>query len=331
MDIYNLTSQGDTPMKLITFDDINKLNISPLQCYNWVDEMIYNKKDTQLPPKISLHPSDDSFCNIMPCVISKEYGGVKLVTRYPDRLPSLDSKLFLIDMISGNYLALMDANWITAMRTGAVAVHSIKHLAKSSFKTISILGLGNTARATLLILASLYPNNHFEIKLLKYKEQENLFKDRFSDYQNLHFTYIDSIKDLIKGSDIIISCATYLKDDICTDDCFDKGVLVIPIHTRGFTNCDLFFDKVFADDTSHVSHFKNFNKFKYFAEMCDVVQGLAKSRENDEERILAYNIGIAIHDINFASHIYKHIKSVPNLFNSLPDITMNEPKEKFWL
>ena len=27
---------------------------------------------------------------------------------------------------------------------------------------------------------------------------------------------------------------------------------VIPVHTRGFQNCDLFFDKVFADDTDHV-------------------------------------------------------------------------------
>jgi ornithine cyclodeaminase/alanine dehydrogenase len=59
-------------------------------------------------------------------------------------------------------------------------------------------------------------------------------------------------------------------------------VLVVPVHTRGFTNCDLFFDKIFADDTGHVDHFRNFKQFKYFAEMSDVVNGTAEGRESDK-------------------------------------------------
>ena len=35
---------------------------------------------------------------------------------------------------------------------------------------------------------------------------------------------------------------------------------MVPVHTRGFSNCDLFFDKVFADDYGHVKHFKYFDK-----------------------------------------------------------------------
>ena len=131
----------------------------------------------------------------------------------------------------------------------------------------------------------------------------------------------------MKGSDVVISCVTYLADDICPDDCFDEGVLVVPVHTRGFTNCDLFFDKVYADDTGHVCHFKNFAKFKYFAEVCDVVNGNAVGRENDNERILAYNIGLAIHDINYAAHIYQMIQDNDGLL----DIDMHDPVDKFWI
>jgi len=43
------------------------------------------------------------------------------------------------------------------------------------------------------------------------------------------------------------------------------------LYTRGFTNCDLFFDKVYADDTGHVDHFKNFKKFRYYAEISELV------------------------------------------------------------
>ncbi len=78
----------------------------------------------------------------------------------------------------------------------------------------------------------------------------------------------------------------------------------MPIHTRGFTNCDLVFDKVYADDTAHVHGFKNFGKFRFFAEVADVVNGKAPGRESETERILAYNIGLSIHDIYLAEKIY---------------------------
>ena len=318
-------------MKLITFEDIRKLNIDPEDCYQWVSEMIADKKSVELPAKISMKPFEGVFCNVMPCILSNSVlgriGGVKIVTRYPERIPSLDSKLLLFNADSGDFLALMDANWITAMRTGAVAAHSIMLFGKKNFSEIGMLGLGNTARAALLVLAGMVSDREIEIKLLKYKGQEELFAQRFSDYPNLHFTYVDDSRRLVKGSDVIISAATYFEQDICTDDCFDEGVLVVPIHTRGFSNCDLFFDKVYADDYGHVHHFKNFSKFKSFAEVSDVVGGSAAGRENDNERILVYNIGVSMHDINCAAYIYQRIKDEAGL----RDIDMKEPVNKFWI
>ena len=253
-------------------------------------------------------------------------GGVKIVTRYPERIPSLDSRLLLFNVQNGEFLALMDADWITAMRTGAVAAHSILLLAKKNFSTIGMLGLGNTARATLLVLASMLPDREINIRLLRYKGQENLFAERFAEYPNLKFSFVDDADAMVSGADVVISAVTYLPEDLCADECFEPGVLVVPIHTLGFTNCDLFFDKVFADDYGHVHHFKNFDKFKYFAEVSDVVNGKALGRENDEERILAYNIGVSMHDINFAAHIYEQLKN-----KELVDIDLQGPIEKFWV
>lgn len=318
-------------MKLITFDDIKNLGIPYTDCFKWVSEMIQNKKDVLLPPKISLKPRDGVFCNVMPSIINYDghkYGGVKVVTRYPDRAPSLDSQMMLMDADSGDFLAIMDANWITAMRTGAVAAHSIVHLAKSDYSEIGMVGLGNTARASLLMLAEAVPEKELHIKLLKYKGQEELFAQRFAGYKNLSFSFVDDMISLVKDSDVIISCITYTSDDLCPDKYFKKGVLVVPVHTRGFTNCDLFFDKVFADDYGHVKGFKYFDKYKYFAEVCDVVNGTAEGRSNDEERILAYNIGLSMHDVNYAAHIYEMIEK-----NKTPvsGIDLKAPTDKFWI
>lgn len=320
-------------MKEITFQDIQKMHIPPEQCFEWVSKTIRHKKDALLPAKIHMALEGNVFCNVMPSILhfpDASWGGVKVVTRYPERVPALDSKILLFDAKSGEFLALMDANWITAMRTGAVAAHSILHLAKKDFRTVGIIGLGNTARATMLVLASMV-KRELEVKLLRYKDQAQLFMERFADYPNLHFTVVDDAASLVKGTEVVVSCATYFENDICSDDCFDEGVLVVPVHTRGFTNCDLFFDKVFADDRGHVDHFKNFSKFKYFAEMCDVVNGRDAGRESDTERILAYNIGISIHDICFAAEIFQKLKKDPEQFDRLKGIDLHEPEEKFWL
>ena len=188
------------------------------------------------------------------------------------------------------------------------------------------MGLGNTARAALLVLLEIDKDKFFHIKLLRYKDQADDFIKRFSGHTNLSFEIVDSPRDVVRGSDVVISAITYTDADLCSDEDFDEGVLVVPIHTRGFTNCDLFFDKIFADDEGHVSNFGNFDKFRYFAEVTDVVNGRIKGRENDRERILAYNIGVSIHDIFFASKIYEMLDGKP-----LKTIDLKAPTEKFWI
>ncbi len=321
-------------MKIIAFEDVKSLGISPEQCYEWVSDMITNKKSAILPAKTHMSMPGNIFCNVMPCLIEgldkSKWGGVKVVTRYPERKPTLDSKIMLFNSESGEFLALMDGNWITAMRTGAVAAHSVIHLAKNGWTSVGMIGLGNVARASLIVLAAMV-ERPITVKLLRYKDQAEEFAERFKDYSYLTFQIVDTVEECIRGSEVIISCATYFENDIAPDDWFEEGVLVVPVHTRGFTNCDLFFDKVFADDTGHVDHFKNFAKFRYYSEVSDVVNGLSVGRENDKERILAYNIGISIHDIYYAAHIYQTMKSKPEAFNALTDAYMHDPTDKFWI
>ena len=321
-------------MKIISFEDVKSLNISPALCYEWVSEMILNKGDAFLPAKTHMNMPGNVFCNVMPCLVpgpdETKMGGVKVVTRYPERKPSLDSKILLFNADSGEYLALMDGNWITAMRTGAVAAHSVLHLAKSSWNIVSMIGLGNVARSSLLVLSSM-AGKAMTVRLLRYKDQAELFVERFKDFTNLNFEIVDTVEDCIKNTDVVISCATYFENAIAMDEWFEEGVLVVPVHTRGFTNCDLFFDKVFADDTGHVDHFKNFARFRYYAEVSDLVNGKSVGRENDKERILAYNIGVSVHDINYAAHIYQMLEQNSDTFISLTDADMHDPTDKFWI
>ncbi|MBQ4568556.1 MAG: ornithine cyclodeaminase [Ruminococcus sp.] len=313
-------------MKIITHQDIMDLNISPLEAYDWSEYVIKNKSQAILPPKISIKPPEMEgvFCNVMPCYLG-EFGGVKMVTRYPDRAPALDSQLMLLDTATGVTKALIDANFITALRTGAVCVHSLLEFANPDFSLIGMMGLGNVARATMMILLSKVTDRKLIVKLLKYADEHQLFAQRFSSYDNVEFVFCDTPEELVADSDVVISAVTYAGQNVCEDKYFKPGVVVIPVHTLGFTNCDLFFDKVFADDYGHVKHFRYFDKFKSFAEVSDVVTGKAVGRETPEERILVYNIGIALHDIYFAGKIYNKLQ------NTATEVEFKAPTERFWL
>lgn len=310
-------------MKVIDFEQIRSLNISPAQYFSWVSEMIAKKGEAILPAKLSLKPADGIFYNIMPSLLPKEnYAGVKVVTRYPARQPALDSEILLYEMESGLPCALLDGTYITAVRTGAVAAHAVKLLANPDFETIGFIGLGNTARAAMEMLLMLYPQKKITVKLLKYKNQHELFAARFPAAQ-IQYVYCDTPQAVIEDSDVILSAVTVFEEDICGTEYFKPGCLVVPIHTRGFTNCDLAFDKVYADDTAHVHNFKNFGKFRFFAEVADVVNGKAPGRQSAEERILAYNIGLSIHDIYLAEKIYTRMLGSQ-------EVDLKAPKEKFW-
>lgn len=315
-------------MRLISADQIRSLGISPAICVDWVRECFSIKYRAQLPPKISLHPQGNDFFNTMPCILPNEYSrfGVKVVHRIKGAIPSLGSEILLYDSSSGDLLAMLDGDWITTMRTGAVATLAIQTLKKSGDLYYSFIGLGNTARATLLCLLESEPNNHFNVILKAYKNQSDLFIERFKDYRNVSFYVEENIKEIVKKSDVIISCITEADGLLCDDDSlFREGCLIVPIHTRGFQNCDLFFDKVFADDTAHVSGFKYFNQFKCYSEISEVLNGQKEGRINDNERILSYNIGLGLHDVLFADKIYKL------MMESQAYVEWRKETDKFWI
>lgn len=315
-------------MKTLTNEQIIGLNIAPRTCVEWVRESFLLKENAQLPPKISLHPQGNDFFNTMPCILPEPYNVfcLKEVHRIREAVPALVSDIWLYNSKTGDLLAMLDGNWITAMRTGAVATLAAQLLRKSNSLTYGIFGLGNTARATLLCMLDSEPTIQHRVLLLRYKNQADLFIERFQSYDNVTFEIFDDAVDIIKSSDVVFSCVTEANDLFCEDDkAFSEGCLIIPVHTKGFQNCDLFFDKVFADDIGHIKGFKFFNQFKSVCELDKVLKNDSLGRTCDRERILCYNIGIAVHDALFAKKIFDLIGVRSK------DILLERETRKFWV
>lgn len=298
-------------MKHITNEDIINLNISPEQCVEWVRDAFILKSECQLPAKMSVHPTGNDFFTTMPCLLPSEYRrfGAKVVSRIVGRVPALKSDMMLFDSQSGELLAIVDCDWITAMRTGAVATLAIKTLRQSQASEYAFIGLGSTARATLTCLLNSCADEHLNIRLFRYKDQAERIQEEYGHYKNASFTIVDTTTELVKGADVVVSCITDASGLLVEDESlFKPGVLVVPVHTRGFQNCDTTFDKVFADDTDHVKGFKYFSEFREFHQLEEVLKGDVTGRANDSERILSYNIGLGLHDVLYASRIYDKLR-----------------------
>lgn len=292
-------------MRIITEKEIEALEITPHQCVDWVEKSFMSKPSADMPPKISVHPFADSFYTAMPCYHPKiGRVGVKVVSRVPGSTPSLKSKMMLFDAKSANLLALIDTNWITSMRTGAVAALAARTFATNFNKaSFGIIGLGVIGRATLRCLLSIcseLPN----IWLWEYKDHVEKIR---SEFRNVKFYSTANKAELVKQTNVLFSCVTVMHEQFLPSDQYPLGYTLIPVHVRGFQDCDMEFDKIFGDDTGHIKGWKNFSKFKTFSEFSDVLIGNSPGRENNTERIISYNYGLGLHDLWFASKIYDMI------------------------
>lgn len=294
-------------MNYITDKEIRQIGFSSYELLEIVNETIKHKKDAILPPKISIHLDGNIFYNTMPCVIpTLNVGGVKLVNRYPSNTPSLNASLMLYDLSTGKLKAIMDASYITSLRTAAVGIHSVYLFAKKNFDTIAFIGLGEVGKTALKIFVETV-NREVTVRIFNYKGRAGQIISEYKNYPHVKFESYDDYDQMIYNCDVVVSAVTYQENDFAEPEKYKKGCLIVPIHTRGFMGCDLVFDKIYGDDAGHLKGFKYFNQWKHFDEICDVVNGSAKGRENDDERIIAYSIGIAIHDIVFANKILSRL------------------------
>ena len=82
---------------------------------------------------------------------------------------------------------------------------------------------------------------------------------------------------------------------------------------RGFMDCDLNFDHVITSDLESIQGFKYYGQFKKLSLLNDVIFDPSKVRNNPDERVIVYNLGLALHDIYYADKIYRSLGTVGDI------------------
>lgn len=244
----------------------------------------------------------------MPCVLKKHnVMGMKVINRNERRrsegMVNMDSQILLYDYDKCMIKALLDGNYITVVRTAAVAVHTIFNMV-DDYSVVSLVGLGNVMNAIGEMWFPLL-NSKLVVKVMKYKNHAEQFVERFSKYENIEFRICDSYDELMSDSKLILSAVSFIENDFCDPAIYKKGCTIIPIHVRGFMNCDKVFDNIIVSDMVRIKEFSHYYEMKKIT-LTDVALRNEKAiRENADDRGIVYNLGLSSLDLYFADKIYK--------------------------
>lgn len=121
----------------------------------------HGRGETLMPSKvyIDLHKYHGDF-RAMPAYFGGA-AGLKWVNAHPENpakhgLPTVRGMYILSDPATADPLAVMDATWLTAARTGASAAVATKYLARPGARSVGFVGSGAQARTLLAAMRVLY-------------------------------------------------------------------------------------------------------------------------------------------------------------------------------
>jgi ornithine cyclodeaminase/thiomorpholine-carboxylate dehydrogenase len=140
----------------------------------------------------------------MPAFMPGQLISVKLVTVFHENktVPAHQATITLFDSETGTPLAFMDGEHITAMRTAAGAILSIKHLARKNSKRLTIIGAGVLGHAHLKMIGTLSGLDEIFIASKNFANAQALALRA----SNAHA--VDSIHQAVSNADVVCLCTS---------------------------------------------------------------------------------------------------------------------------
>lgn len=236
-------------------------------------------------------------------------------SRDPARTPRGPRRILILsDRTGGEVVAIMDEDWCHSVRTGAAATVACKNLGRTEPRVLAMLGAGDTARATLPVMAKAFPLEEVRV-LSRRPETREAYARELGSELRLRVIPVDKAERALAGADLIISATTTEKPFIM-EKWIDPGAFVYSIgkhqelEDAGYKNLG----KFVVDSWEHCKKKSDMARMleegfltrdDIHAELPDILAGNSSGRENDRERIFMRAIGLVNQDISLAAWIYQ--------------------------
>lgn len=310
---------NDHTILYLSRKDVEDTRLSMPEIIRAVENMFREKGEgrIEMPPKPGIHPRKDAFIHAMPAYIPRlGAAGIKWVSGYPGnqekQLPYISGLLILNDPETGIPVAVMDATWITAKRTGAATAVAAKYLARTNSSSAGILACGVQGRSNLEALSCLF-------SLTKVKafdivpETAKRFAAEMEPVIEVEIEVVTDPKEAVAGMDIVVTSGPILKhpEPLIEAGWLCEGAFACPLDFDSYWKSEALAqaDKLATDDTAQMNYYRKTGYFTHtpqpYADLGEIVTGKKPGRTHDGERTFCINLGLAAEDMATAILLYK--------------------------
>jgi len=276
---------------------------------------------TQMPAKVYLN-FEKGDLRAMPAYLDGK-AGVKWVNSHPENpklgLPTVMAVIVYNDPETGFPLAIMDGTHVTNYRTGAAGGIAAKYLARKDSRVFGFVGCGRQAYTQLLALREV-----FEIDEARAYDISDRNAERFVRFcEKLGITARALELRRVCDCDVLIT-TTPSRKPVVRDEWVKEGTHInaIGADAPGKQELDeklLLRAKIVVDDMEQALHGGEINVAiskgiikpeDVHATLGEIVAGIKRGRESDEEVTIFDSTGLAIQDIAVADVVYRKAKEL---------------------
>jgi ornithine cyclodeaminase/alanine dehydrogenase-like protein (mu-crystallin family) len=225
--------------------------------------------------------------------------------------------VLLHDANTGELLALIEADRLGQIRTGAATGVATRHLAREDASTLGLIGAGWQAETQALAVAAVRPLREVRV-FSRDPERRETFAKRLSDQIGVPVEPVATAEAAATGAEVILT-ATTSRTPVLLGEWLAPGTHINVVGANALTRAEVDIagvkraDRVVVDsleqcrmeagDLLAAVEARRF-RWEQARELYEVVAGRWPGREGADEITLFKSVGIALEDVAAASLVY---------------------------
>jgi ornithine cyclodeaminase/alanine dehydrogenase-like protein (mu-crystallin family) len=300
------------PIRYLSRADVEAVGLSALEVVDILEAAFRAKRagDVEMPPKVGVHPRDDAFIHAMPAYLADtDAVGLKWVAGYPSNqplgIPYIHGLFVLSDAATGRPLAVMDATWITEVRTAAASILGIRALAAQPVESIGIVGCGRQGYAHLELAEQVFPTLRSVALFDRHRERADALA---AAHPKLDAQVASSAEEIAPGADVIVSTAAIVRQP-------ERPLRRAHLNDATVA-CAVDFDATLSEDlfesarafvVDDVAQYRYYRQQGYFAgypaDAVELAEVLADETPRGRGLAIYVPLGIALEDVAVAAEL----------------------------
>ncbi|TAL63532.1 MAG: ornithine cyclodeaminase family protein [Legionella sp.] len=255
----------------------------------------------------------------MPAYLSESLAlGLKVVSIFPNNktqnLPVINGVILLLNEQTGEAQALMEASYLTALRTGAVSGLATQYLAPATAKHVAIIGAGAQALTQFQAIAAVRPIQTVSLWSRDIRNAQEFAKQIVGDYEVHCFA---TVAEAVRNADVICTATASTEPLIQLAD-LKEGAHINAVGAHTHAMCEIsnevMSNALIVVDQLEAALAESGEVYAALQAQCiqqkDIIElGSLMGRElkTPTQRFSVFkSVGLAIQDMSIAHAVYKN-------------------------